>query len=181
MPVRNKILLSTAIFIAAMFGGDVYGQNSLLRVNTEIAQTRNSIDSVRNTHERVLARKVRRCRNYQYIHENAEHIDALRDKNENLMNRAINLIHKKYPVVFVVRNSAIFVLYKDVPGISVIRDLYYQNMHAIREYERRVAEFRPEYQKIKNECDSVKHAKIDMYQMRLDSLLNVKQKLIHQK
>ncbi|MDE6250675.1 MAG: hypothetical protein K2M34_03510 [Alphaproteobacteria bacterium] len=174
---KQQILISIAIFIATMFGGAVNAQNPLYQVNREIARTRHSIDSVRDAHAVMMTRQLEKNVNYRYISANQATVNKLPDENEQLMTRAIGLIRKQHPTVFVPRTSVMFIQYGNIPGMSIIRDAYNTNTRRIQEYKRRVLEFQPEYQMIKNRCDSIRNAQVEMYQLRLDSLLNIKLEL----
>lgn len=172
---KQQILISIAIFIATMFGGGVVNaQNPLYQINREIAHTRHSIDSVRDAHAVMMTRQLERNANYRYIRDYGPEALKLPQENERLINSAVQLIRQQYPTALVLRTSFIFRQYKHVRGISTLRDLYDSNAHRYREYERRVSAFQPEYQVIKNRCDSIRNANIEMYQLRLDSLLNRK-------
>lgn len=178
MNIEKKILLSTVLFVAMMFGGVANAQNPLYQINREIERTRHSIDSVRIAHSKDMTCRLQRNDNYRYIQDNAACVDTLPRENERLLTRAAGIIHRKYPGTLLLRTPVLFIEYRNVPGIIFIRDVYYRNIQKIQEYNRRVAAFQPEYLLIKNRCDSIMHAKIDMYQMRMDSLLNRKRELI---
>ncbi|MCM1294705.1 MAG: hypothetical protein NC311_04045 [Muribaculaceae bacterium] len=176
--MKEQIFITTAIFIAAMFGGVAHAQTPLMRVNREIAQTRSSIDSVRNAYAGAMAYQMRKNSNYRYIRNNACDIDTLERENERLLDYAIELIHRAHPSAFILRTPVVFIQYRNLSSVASVERMYNNNKRKIREYGRRVAAFRPEYQIIKNRCDSAMHAQIDMYQLRLDSLLNRKLELI---
>lgn len=179
MNIEKKILLSSTLFITAMFGGGIANaQNPLYQINREIAHTRYSIDSVRTAHTVMMNRQLQKNANYRYINENTAYVDTLPRENDGLMTMAVQLIRKKYPAALLFRTPVLFIKYRNVPGVGTIGDMYHNNNHKIQEYNRRVAAFQPEYQTIKNRCDSIMHAQIDMYQMRMDSLLNRKRELI---
>lgn len=174
MQNKQRILMSIAIFIATMFGGTVNAQNPLYQINREITRTRHSIDSVRDAHAVMMTRQLEKNVNYRYINEHKTVVNKLPGENEQLMTRAIHLIRKQHPTVFVPRTSVMFIQYSRIPGISILRDAYNANTRKIQEYQRRVSVFQPEYQTIKNRCDSIRNTQIEMYQQRLDSLLNIK-------
>ena len=175
---KQQILISLAIFVATMFGGVANAQNPLYQVNREIARTHHSIDSVRDAHAVMLKRQLEKNANYRYINEHKTEVNKLPSENEQLMTRAIGLIRKQHPTVFVLRTSVMFIQYSNVPGIPILRDAYNTNTQKIQEYKRRVSVFQPEYLTIKNRCDSIRNAQIEVYQLRLDSLLNVKLELV---
>ena len=178
MNIEKKILLSSALFIGIMFGATAQEICPLTQVNREIAHTRYSIDSVRTAHTVMMNRQLQKNANYRYINENTAYVDTLPRENDGLMTMAVQLIRRKYPSAIVFRTPVLFIKYRNVPGVGTIGDMYHNNNHKIQEYNRRVAAFQPEYQTIKNRCDSIMHAQIDMYQMRMDSLLNRKRELI---
>lgn len=178
MNIEKKVLLSTALFIGTMFGATAQEICPLTQVNHEIAKTRHSIDSVRTAHSKDITYRLQHNDNYRYIQDNAACVDTLPRENERLLNRAVLLIRKKYPGALLVRTPVLFIEYRNVPGIGTIGDMYRRNNQKMSEYKRCVAAFQPEYLLIKNRCDSIKHAKIEMYQMRMDSLLNRKRELI---
>ncbi len=175
---NKKILMSVALFVMTMFGASAQEPCQLCQVNMEIRHTRESIDSVRNAYPGTMARQLRQNSNYRYIRNHSADIDTLRRQNIRLMELAEKLIRKKYPMAVIPHTSFMFWEYRDIPNIDRIGCMYRQNNQRIHEYDRRVAAFKPEYQTIKNRCDSAKHAKIEMYQLRLDSLLNRKIELV---
>jgi len=175
---RKKILMSVGLFIAIMFGGTAQVPCTLHQINREIANTRNSIDSLRNTHAKTMTRHLCRNSDYQYIRNHSADIDTLRILNERLMDLAVTFIRKKHPTALIYRTPFIFTQYRDVPEVSRFGRMYRQNNETIRAYDRRAAEFHPQYLEIKNRCDSAMYAQIDIYQRRLDSLLNRKIELI---
>lgn len=179
MDMKKQILITTTVFIAAMFGGNsANGQTLLNQVNREIAQTRNSIDSVRRAHAVAMTRHLERNADYRYIQENSGSISKLKRENDRLLDYAIELIRRKRPGILILRTPLVFITHRDVPGVANTRGLYRANKRRINEYNRRVAALQPQRQIIKNKCDSAMHAQIDMYQLRLDSLLNRKLELI---
>lgn len=161
-----------------MFGNATQAQTTLFQINREIAQTRNSIDSVRRANANAVARRLHHNTHYQYICENAAYVDTLERVNARLLDNAIKLIHKSQPGAVVLRTPVIFIQYRRIPGVASIERMYNNNRHIIYEYNRHVTALRPEYQTIKNRCDSAMHAQIDIYQLRLDSLLNRKLELV---
>lgn len=171
---KKKIMMSVALFVATMFGAGAQEPCPLHQVNMEIDNTRNSIDSVRNAYAGTMTRQLRRNSNYRYIRAKTADIDTLRRQNERLLDMAESLIHKHCPGVLIIRTPFMFRQYKHVPGVLRIGCMYRHNIGIIHEYDRRVAAFHPEYLEIKNRCDSALHRQIDMYQLRLDSLLNRK-------
>lgn len=180
MNIKKQILISTAIFVAAMFGeNSANGQTPLDLVNREIAQTRHSIDSVRNAYAGAMAYQMRKNANYRYVRNNARDVDTLERKNERLLDYAIELIRRAQPGVFILRTPVVFIMYRNIPGVASVERMYNNNKSRISKYKRCVAAFGPEYQVIKNKCDSAMHAKIEMYQLRMDSLLNRKLELVH--
>lgn len=179
MDMKKQILITTTAFVAVMFGGtNTNAQTSLNQVNREIAQTRNSIDSVRRAHAVAMVRHLERSADYRYVREHSGDISKLERENDRLLNYAVELIRKKHPGILIVRTPFVFFSYRDIPGVANARDLYRSNKRRINEYNRRVAALQPQRQIIKNKCDSAMHAQIDMYQLRLDSLLNRKLELI---
>ena len=178
MNIEKKILLSTALFIGTMFGVNAQEICPLTQVNREIVKTRHSIDSVRTAHSKDITYRLQHNDNYRYIQDNAACVDTLPRENERLLTMAAGIIRRKYPGALLVRTPVLFIEYRNVPGIGTIGDMYRRNSQKMLEYNRRVAAFQPEYLLIKNRCDSIMHAKIEMYQMRMDSLLNRKRELI---
>lgn len=176
--MKKQIFITTAMFIATMYGASAHGQTPLTNVNREIAQTRNSIDSVRNAYAGTLARQMRKNANYRYIRNNACDIDTLKRENERLLDYAIELIHRAHPGACILRTPVVFIQYRNLSGVASVERMYNNNKRKINEYNRCVTAFQPEYQTIKNRCDSAMHAQIDMYQLRLDSLLNRKLELV---
>jgi len=178
---QRKILLSTALFIASMFGANAQSSGDIHKINNQIQDAREQIEKLRTARPKRINKELMRNDDYRYIQKHGDKVSELRRMNEQLISRACDIVRKRSlpRFVLVARTPMVFMLYASkYSEVSSLQNIYEINCRTISLYERRLKKIDGLEQRVKNHHDSIMHAEIDRYQLMIDSLLNEKMRLI---
>ncbi len=179
MMYNKKFLLSIALVIYGFVDNAACGQNTVYDIDRQIRNTRNEIDALRTNQPKRIHDCMMRNSDYRYVQDHQTEIEKLRRENEELLSRAQAMVRRaNRGIIFVPNNAMIFSQFCRVPGVSSMGTVYSNNRHRIYQFEQRKLRAADARRQIKISCDSAMYAKIDMCQMRIDSLLNIKAQMI---
>lgn len=156
-------------------------QAAVKTVNTQIAQRKNTVASLRKNIDTRVADSLARNPEYRYVMENQGRIDSLSHVNDSLLNTAYLTAYRHSIIEPVQRNATVFRDFAHLPAVKNTSWKYYKNRKQINEFNQRKAT-------TANLADDVRRAITDQtlesittLQGEIDSLLNIKDSLIVQK
>ena len=147
-------------------------------IDDEIANSKRYIDSLRTTKEERIHDSLIQYPAYQYVTENRETADSLRNTNAQMLQHAYNIAKSNSMVKIPHKNESVFTDFTEIPTIQNIKNSYYKNKRKIREFDRHIQALGTLPQDVRYHIDSATIAQISQYQNQIDSLLCVKDALI---
>ena len=147
-------------------------------IDDEIANSKRYIDSLRTTKEERIHDSLMTYPAYQYVTENRETVDSLRNTNAQMLQRAYNIAKSNSMVKIPHKNESVFTDFTEIPTIQNIKNSYYKNKRKIREFDRHIQALGTLPQDVRHHIDSATIAQISKHQNQIDSLLCAKDALI---
>lgn len=182
---NNALTLAIIAFIA-LFGVNAFfcsKQDKLARkkiavIDDELGKQKYIIDSLRTTQENRIQDSLIQYPAYQYVTENRETVDSLRNTNAQMLQRAYNIAKSNSMVKIPHKNESVFTDFTEISTIQNIKNSYYKNKRKIREFDRHIQALGTLPQDVRYHIDSATIAQISKHQNQIDSLLCVKDALI---
>lgn len=168
-----------ALVISGFVDSVAHGQTTVYDIDRQIRNTRNEIDALRKNQPKRIQERMMHNADWRYVHEHRSEIEKLRRDNEELLARAQDAVRRASKgIVFIPNNAMIFLQFSHVPGLNSMKSVYSNNCYHIHRFEQRQSRAADAHRNIKIRCDSAMYAQIDVCQMRIDSLLNIKAQMI---
>ncbi|MDE6477865.1 MAG: hypothetical protein K2L94_01295 [Alphaproteobacteria bacterium] len=179
MKTTDKLLLSCALFLLGACGHKTDAQSPLETVNDQIALTQLKIRALRSENKRHILRDLRRNGAYRYVQENRKTVDSLRTANVELIDQACARARRTATFTIVPHTAMVFLQYTHVPGVSGLGTMYELNNREIKKFDDKLAKIDGFEQRVRNHHDSIMYANLAQAHHQLDSLLNVKHRIIN--
>ena len=155
--------------------------DSLKCINHEINALRHDIDSLHRTVQQRANAEMEQHPTFQYIEQNRDYIEKLKSINNKLLRDSYQLASKQSPLEMPTRGPAVFKQYENVPAIKRNGKIYAANNKAIKEFEKHAAELEKlQVDSYNRTAQNTTHT-VFIMQNKMDSLLNVKDRIISQK
>lgn len=154
------------------------GTNDIEKIDSALYDAHYKIDSMRYGIDDVIQDSLEKNPTYTMMRDNAVKTDSLKHANDSLINVAYNRA-KNYSIATVPqRNSTVFTDYKELPAVRSASYKYWQNKKLISGLEKSVAgRTNPEHD-VRRFLDSTNTANIRNMQIKIDSLLKQKDRVI---
>lgn len=152
--------------------------NDIEKIDSALYDAHYQIDSMRYGIDDAIQDSLQKNPTYTMMRDNAIKTDSLKHANDSLINTAYERA-KSYSIATVPRrNASVFTEYKNLPAVRSASVKYWKNRNLIASLEKSVAgRTNPEHD-VRRFLDSTNTANIRNMQIKIDSLLKQKDRVI---
>lgn len=154
------------------------GTNDIEKIDSALYDAHYKIDSMRYGIDDAIQDSLQKNPTYTMMRDNAIKTDSLKQANDSLINTAYNWAQQFSIVTLPRKNTSVFSEYKHLSYVREASYKYWQNKKLIAGLEKSVAgRTNPEHD-VRRFLDSTNTANIRNMQIKIDSLLKQKDRVI---
>lgn len=179
----RDIIIVTALSIALVFSMEPPRKsssktNDIEKIDSALYDAHYKIDSMRYGIDDAIQDSLRKNPIYTQLIDAQTKTDSLKSANDSLINTAYERA-KNYSIATVPRrNASVFTEYKKLPAVRSASVKYWKNRNLIASLEKSVAGHTNPEHSVRRFLDSTNTANIRDMQIKIDSLLKQKDRMI---